>query len=102
MPAPDVPFTLPEDMSGYLAGGATFTPPTVEEGIETNNPLFRYYKIRRGVTVLVTGATARAVQYPTQDDLDAADAVYMGGHVYPVEPLAAAILVAAGLGAYLS
>ncbi len=97
----ELPFSLPEDLSGFL-DRVSFTPPTVDEGLDTHHGLFRYYKLRRGVTVLVTGTDVRAVQYPTQDDLDAADAAYLGGHVHLLEPSAAAILIAAGYGAYLS
>lgn len=80
----------------------SFTPPTVDQGLETSNPLFRYYKLKRGISVLVTGSTVRQVQYPSQDDCAAADFVYLGGHIYTISDAEAATLTAAGLGAYIT
>lgn len=80
----------------------TFNPPTVDEGIDTTNPLFRYYKIRRGVTILVTGSQVRAVQYPSQEDVANADRAYLGGHVYTIPAVDVPVLAAAGYGAYLT
>lgn len=80
----------------------SFTPPTVDEGMDTTNGLFRYYKITRGVSVLVTGSTVRQVQYPSQDDCAAADFVYLGGHTYTISDAEAATLTAGGLGAYIT
>lgn len=74
-----------------------FTPPTVEEGPAGAGPLFARYKLSRGVTVLVTGGVCTETRYPTQDELDAADAYYVGGHVHEVPSGAvASALLAAG------
>ncbi len=80
----------------------TFTPPSVDEGLETTHPLFRYYKLRRGVTLLVYGTQVRAVQFPSQEDCANADRVYLGGHIYTIPPEDAPVLAAAGFGAYLT
>lgn len=82
--------------------GLRFTPPRVSEGMGTDHPLFRYYKIDRGVSVLVTGSTVRQVQYPSQEDVEAADFAYLGGHIYDISDAEAATLTAAGYGAYIS
>jgi len=80
----------------------TLTTPTVDEGIWTNDRLFSRYRIARGVTLLVSGSTVTAVQYPEQEDLDGYDHVYLGGHVYTLTPEEATILIAAGYGAYIT
>ncbi len=79
-----------------------FLPPRVEEGLATDHPLFRYYKLHRGVTVLVTGSTVTQAQYPSQEDCEAADRVYLGGHHYTISDAEAAVLTAAGYGAYIT
>ncbi len=80
----------------------TFTPPRVSEGMATDHPLFRYYRIERGVSVLVTGSTVTQVQYPDQEAVQAADFAYLGGHIYPITQAEADTLTAAGYGAYIT
>lgn len=89
---------------GGLYGGLlyTFTPPTVDDGLETTHPLFRRYKLRRGVSVLVQGSTVTAVQYPDQQSLGNYDHVYLGGHIYPISGAERDVLTAAGYGAYIT
>lgn len=79
-----------------------FSTPTIDQGMETIHPLFRRYTLARGVTVLVTGATVKAVQYPAQDDLDAADRYYLGGHIYQVSDDEVDVLTSAGYGNYIT
>ena len=69
-----------------------------------NYRLFRHYGPRgpRGRTVIKANGTYTTVDYPTQDQLDAADIVYLGGHVYTVDADEAAELIAAGYGDRLS
>lgn len=55
-----------------------------------------------GVTLLVNGGIVVESQYPTEEQLAAADAAYVGGHEYVITPSAAAILITAGYGEYLS
>lgn len=77
----------------------TFTTPTVDEGPAAwSNPLFLRVKLTRGITVLNNGGTYTAVRYPTQDELAAADAAYMGGHEHTVDDDVKAALIAADIG----
>lgn len=55
-----------------------------------------------GVTLLVNGGIVVESQYPTEEQLAAADAAYVGGHEYVITPSAAAILTTAGYGSFLS
>lgn len=76
----------------------TFTPPTIE--LSPPDPrgerLWLYYRITLGVSVLKYGSTYKAVQYPSQDDIAAADFCYLGGHVYDITADEALLLAAAG------
>lgn len=82
----------------------TFTPPTTFDVPAVNHdtprrarPLLRYYgPFERGRTVLVNGSTVTTTDYPTQDELDAADAFYLGGHCAVISTADAAVLQAAG------
>lgn len=77
----------------------TFRTPTVDEGPASwENRLFLRVKITRGITVLSNGGTYTAVRFPTQDEIAAATAVYMGGHEYTVDDATKAALIAAGIG----
>lgn len=52
---------------------------------------------RRGRSVLRTGSSVTVLDTPTVDQTLAADAVYMGGHIYTITNFEADILSAAGL-----
>lgn len=80
----------------------TLTPPTEEQGIETDNPLFGRYRLTRGLSLLVSGSTVTLVQYPAQEDLDLYDYVYLGGYNHIISDAEAATLTAAGYGAYIT
>lgn len=62
-----------------------FTPPTVDETIG-GHPLFWNRVIKKGVTVYKIGNAYYENQYPSQDELDEAELVYLGGHEYYVTP----------------
>lgn len=64
--------------------------------------LFRYYKIHRGVALLVNGTTVTATRYPTQDEVADADFAYLGGHTYDISAAEATTLTNAGYGAYIT
>jgi hypothetical protein len=51
---------------------------------------------------LVNGTTVTEVQTPYQDDMDNADAAYLGGHEYILTDAEAQILIDAGYGDYLT
>ena len=64
---------------GYL-----FVPPVVEEGPMGGNWLFARYTRKQGVSVFRVDGDWYEDRFPSQDDLDLADVVYLGGHEYPV------------------
>jgi hypothetical protein len=87
----------------------TFEPPTADllpptlpnrraEGIERAAfLLLRHFKSKaRGVSVLKIGGTYVNKSYPSQDEIDSATEVYLGGHVYEVSSDVATALEAAG------
>lgn len=80
----------------------TLIPPTEEQGIESDHPLWGRYRLARGLTLLVSGSTVTLVQYPAQEDLDAYDHVYLGGYTHAISDDEAAVLTAAGYGAYIT
>lgn len=73
-----------------------FTPPVVAEAPVGPGRLFSYYKMNRGVTVLVTDGVVSEVRFPSQEEIDAADYAYIGGHEYVISADEAAVLTAAG------
>lgn len=64
--------------------------------------LFRYYKIHRGIALLVNGSTVTEHRYPTQDQVADADFAYLGGHIHTISDAEAATLTAAGYGSYIT
>lgn len=73
-----------------------FVPPVLEYGPAGGNWLFARYKLKHGVTVYKVGASWYEEEYPSQDDLDASDVFYLGGHEYPVTLAEKTALEAAG------
>ena len=57
--------------------------------------------IARGVTFIVNGSTVTTTMYPYQDDLYNADWYVLGGHQQVITDAQAAVLIAAGYGAYV-
>lgn len=76
----------------------TLRTPTVNDPLESEHPLWGRYKLSRGVTLLVSGATVIEAQYPNQEDLPSYDYVYLGGRSYQISDNEAATLIAAGYG----
>ena len=58
--------------------------------------------IPRGQTFLVNGTTITVVRTPSQDEINAADAAYMGGHEYDISDEQAQIFIDAGYGDYVT
>lgn len=79
----------------------TFSPPPVEEGIEISHGLWRFFKINKGVSVYVDGATVTQTRFPYQEDLTSHDHFYLGGYVHTISDAEAAVLTSAGYGAYI-
>lgn len=75
--------------------------PTTPIPAFTYERLISYLNIPVGITLLVDGGAVSEVQFPTQDEVDAAGAAYIGGHEYVISPAEAAVLSAAGYGSFL-
>ena len=76
-----------------------FKTPTVEEGPAGQHRLFYFYKLDRGITIVLkpTGGYAQ-IRYPVDGDLDAYPVVYRGGYNYTVDEATKAALIAGGVG----
>ena len=61
-----------------------FIPPVVDEGPMGANWLFARYTRKQGVSVFRIDGEWYEDRFPAQDDLDASDVFYLGGHEYPV------------------
>lgn len=79
-----------------VSGAYQFLPPTVEEGSIGIGPLFGRIKATVGVAVLVTDGVVVERRWPSSEEIDAADRVYLGGHVHYIPADDAAVLEAAG------
>jgi len=73
-----------------------FIPPTVSEGPIGGHRLFYFYEMDRGESVLKIDGVYYQIRTPSQDEIDSATEVYLGGHEYPVSDAVAAELIAAG------
>lgn len=80
----------------------TLTPPTRNQGPVALDTLFVRYKLPRGVTLVVNGATVTEYQYPSQTTLEAADDYFRGGYIHTISDDMATILTDAGYGAYIT
>lgn len=61
-----------------------FSPPVLNYGPAGGHWLFHRYTLSHGVTVYKIGDTYYEEEYPSQDDLDSADKIYLGGHEHYV------------------
>jgi hypothetical protein len=73
-----------------------FIPPVVDEGPMGANWLFARYTRKQGVSVFRIDGQWYEDRFPSQDDLDASDIFYLGGHEYPVTEAEKDDLEAAG------
>lgn len=80
----------------------TFTPPVVEEGIETRDRLMRYFKINKAISVGVIGATVTEVRFPYAGDIPTYDHFYLGGYAHTITSSEAAVLTNAGYAANIT
>jgi len=76
-----------------------FTTPIVEEGPAGSGRLFHFYKLNRGITIVLkpTGGYAQ-VRYPVDGDLRGFPEVYEGGYNHTVDAATKAALIAGGVG----
>lgn len=78
-----------------------FVTPTEPSVVFTDERLISYLRPPGGVTLLLEGGIVTEVQFPTQDQVNAADTAYIGGHQYTVTEEAAQVLRDAGYTANL-
>lgn len=62
----------------------SFTPPGVVEHTGIDHPLFGRMTITRGITLLKTDGIYTQSRYPADEDLTAADIVYLGGYSHVI------------------
>jgi hypothetical protein len=73
-----------------------FTTPTISEGPAGEGPLFGRYRLVRGITVLKIDGEYFQVRFPSSEEVQAAEAAYIGGYSYEVNEAEKASLEAAG------
>lgn len=73
-----------------------FTTPTVSEGPAGEGRLFSRYRLTRGITVLKIDGEYYEMRYPSSEEVEAAEAAYIGGYSYEVSAGEKAGLEAAG------
>ena len=76
-----------------------FKTPTVMEGPAGQHRLFEFFKLDRGITIVLkpTGGYAQ-IRYPEDDALENYPVVYRGGYNYTVDDATKAALIAGGVG----
>jgi hypothetical protein len=81
-------------MSNWL-----FKTPTVEEGPAGGHRLFEFYKLDRGISIVLnTNGQYQQIRYPLDSDLPTYPAVYRGGYNHTVDDTTKAALIAGGVG----
>ena len=78
----------------------TFLPPTVDEGFTGVQRLFQFYKLTRGISIVLnpTTGTYQQIRYPLDSSLADYPQVYRGEYRYTVDDATKAALIAAGVG----
>lgn len=83
----------------------TFTPPTVDEGIECSSRLIGRFKLARGISIVKTSGHYAEQRFPWQGDLEPlaeGSDYFIGGHVYTIDSATASALTIDGFGAYIT
>ena len=92
----------------------TFQPPSAEthprvfpKGTPGQDPIAHdlmrhYHLVETGRSVLKIDGTYQTIDYPTQDQIDSATEVYLGGHIYEVSSATATALTTAGYGSNIT
>ena len=75
----------------------TFQTPYVLEGPSGGHRLFYFAKLRKGITIVKSGATWSQVRYIVDEDQADYDVIYRGGYNHTVDDARKAELIAAGL-----
>lgn len=79
-----------------------FTPPGITQVPSGTDRLWFRFKTDRSLSVLKSGSSYTEVDTPDSEDVEAADAAYIGGRSYVVSYTEALALTAAGFGAGIS
>ena len=81
-------------MSNWL-----FKTPIVEEGPAGMHRLFEFYRLDRGISIVLnTNGQYQQIRYPLDSDLLTYPVVYRGGYNHTVDDAKKAELIAAGIG----
>ncbi len=76
-----------------------FKTPTVQEGPAGEHRLFYFYKLDRGITIVMgTDGQWQQIRYAVDDDLNYYPIVYRGGSKYTVDDATKASLIAGDVG----
>jgi hypothetical protein len=62
-----------------------FTTPTISEGPAGEGRLFSRYRLTKGISILKIDGEYYQVQYPSSEEVEAAEIAYIGGYSYEVE-----------------
>ena len=79
-----------------------FTPPSRVEHSGEKHPLWGRMRLNYGVSLLKKDGLYRQVEGPTSEEATAADAYYIGGHIYTVTQGEADDLTDAGYGEWVT
>jgi len=77
-----------------------FKPPTVDEGFTGVQRLFQFYRLARGITIVLNPTTGQyqQIRYPMDQDLHNYPQVYRGGYQYTVNEATREALINANVG----
>ena len=77
-----------------------FVPPTVDEGLTGVQRLFYFYKLARGITIVMNPINGRyqQIRYPLDESLPSYPQVFRGGYEYTVDDTTKAALIAGDIG----
>jgi hypothetical protein len=77
-----------------------FTPPTVDEGFTGVQRLFEFYRLARGITIVMnpTTGTYQQIRYPLDESLPTYPQVYRGGYQYTVDDATREALINGNVG----
>lgn len=77
-----------------------FVPPTVDEGFTGVQRLFEFYRLARGITIVMNPVSGQyeQVRYPLDETLPNYPQVYRGGYSYTVDDATKAALIAGDVG----
>ena len=76
-----------------------FTPPTVKDGPAGEARLFYFYRLDRGITIVMDDSGEyQQIRYPQDIDLSLYPQVYRGGYEHIVDDAVKAALIAGDVG----